>query len=101
MLKVKSNWLSYPQNQVFSFRILLFAVTICLFSSCDKTVKIDGFDTAAWKKDFDGCNGYRKENAAIILAHQEDLIGKHENTITQLLGHPNRLDLGKKMKRMA
>lgn len=90
--------LIYPQNQAFSISTIL--IVSCLFlSSCDWKIKLKDFDSAIWKRDFKGCTEYRGLHAQQIVDQKDLLIGKHENTITQLLGHPTRLDLGKKMTR--
>ena len=91
--------LIYPQNQGFSTKPIVFILAIILFSSCDRNIKIDDFSSKDWKRDFKACGNYRIENAQKVVDATERMIGKHENTVTQLLGHPTRLDLGKKMTR--
>lgn len=97
MRKEQLKKLIYPQNQGF---ILVLLLSITLFS-CDKLIDVKEVDTKGWKKDFEGCTDLRQKAAKIIVAKQAKLIGKHENTIVQFLGHPNQLDLGKKMTRTA
>ena len=97
MRKEQLKRLIYPQNQGFIL-ILLFSLTLF---SCDKLIDMEAVDSAAWKKDFEACTDLRQKTAPLIVEKQDKLIGKHENTVVQFLGHPNQLDLGKKMTRTA
>ena len=97
MRKEQLKRLIYPQNQGFIL-ILLFSMTLF---SCDRLIDMEEIDSVAWKKDFEACTDVRKNAASIIVEKQDQLIGKHENTVVQFLGHPNKLDLGKKMTRTA
>ena len=97
MRKEQLKRLIYPQNQGF---IVIILLSLTLFS-CDRNIDIPDFDSSGWKKDFEACTDLRLNSAPLIVSQQEKLIGKHENTVVQFLGHPNRLDLGKKMTRTA
>lgn len=97
MRKEQLKRLIYPQNQGFIL-ILLFSIPLL---SCDRLIDMKEIDSVGWKKDFEACTDLRQKAASIIVEKQDKLIGKHENTVVQFLGHPNKLDLGKKMTRTA
>lgn len=90
--------LIYPQNQAIRRTINSFFIIVSL-GSCVNNIEISGFDSDVWKRDFKACTDYRANNAQKIVNEKSILIGKHENSITKFLGHPTRLDLGKKMTR--
>lgn len=81
---------------------LKFAFVLCLFCfSCDsKLPDLQGFDTQTWKKDVMGCESKRIN---LITDFEQKvkpkLKGLSEKQITDLLGKPDFLEMGKRSQK--
>lgn len=82
------------KNLVYSLFVFM------LLSSCQKEVKIEGFDNEAWKKDQNGCSGIRNEKVDFLKQKKEQLLGLREQQVVQLLGRPDRKELYKRGQKM-
>ena len=69
---------------------LLSTIIGILFISCSQQDKIEGFDEAKWRQDYNGCTNQRGELAKILLKNKEKLKKYDDDAITALLGDPER-----------
>jgi len=82
-----------------NFYVLLTAGVFSLLSSCNKN-EISWINTADWKKDYKGCEGYRKSLTPVIEVHKNELLDKTDAFFFHTLGKANRVsysDRGKKI----
>jgi hypothetical protein len=79
-------------HQVYILLWILLSLSI-LIGSCERKIKIKGFDEELWKTDRDGCSGNRKEQLSTLLVSKEKLLGISEQSIMDFLGTPDRNDL--------
>ncbi len=83
---------SHKTRSFISLSFLLF-----LFASCGQDVPaFDDFDCVTWKNDRYGCDEKRIPLLDAFNLRKDALIGIKEETIRQLLGKPDREELGKK-----
>lgn len=77
------------------FFILLYLLV--LLTSCGKNLPaIDNLDLELWRKDKDGCNGFRFETREAMETNIEKLKGLSEMDIVNLLGSPDQNELYKR-----
>ena len=74
-----------------------FLLLTLLLTSCYRTIEIDNFDAARWKKDTSECTTYRPEAAKILFEQRDKLIGENESIVLQTLGKPEVYELDKRM----
>lgn len=78
-------------------RLSILFYLLVLLTSCGKTLPtFDNLDLEMWKKDKDGCNGYRFETREAIETNIEKLKGLSEMDIVNLLGSPDQNELYKR-----
>jgi hypothetical protein len=66
------------------------------FSSCYKTLTIDGFDKQEWSSFNTSCTAYRIEKVDLLLGNRELLLESTQNEIESLLGAPEEHELYKR-----
>ncbi len=81
-------------NRIFPFSILFLSL---VFTSCYRSIEIEGFDSERWKKDTAKCQTYRPEAAKILFEQRDKLIGENESIVLQTLGRPEVYELDKRM----
>jgi hypothetical protein len=69
----------------------LFAICFCVIS-CYPKIKIDGFDQEEWEKDVT-CEKDRIALAKTLIQNQDQILGKGQAEIKDLLGQPNEHEL--------
>lgn len=80
------------------YLILVIGISSLLYA-CTKN-DISWINTAEWKKDYKGCEGYRKSLVPVIEAHKDELLDKTDAFFFHTLGKANRVsysDRGKKI----
>ncbi len=81
-------------------KIILILLTISIVS-CSKTPNLNYLDSARWKQDKTGKDGYRKNVAKKIILDEKNIIGVHESEIYKILGKPNKFDMSDRMHKTA
>lgn len=79
--------------------ILLWACVIGLFLSCSGN-EIPFVDTALWKKDLNGCTGYRNSVKSQFDGSKDLLLGKDDVFAITNLGKPNRVSYSERGRKM-
>lgn len=75
-------------------RVLFIPLLLCLlFSSCSTPESFKNFDSDSWKDDRYACNNKRGELVDDFEALKQDLIGKKEYVVRNLLGKPDNEEL--------
>lgn len=77
-----------PAVRSVFFTILLFQLT-----SCRDRITIENFDSEIWKKDRKGCQNLRADLLEYFKKGKDQLIGKPEAAILQVLGRPDFQEL--------
>ena len=78
---------------------LLLLISILPFASCNKKIDLQNFDPQDWKRDFNGCDGSR-EILMNALGHiKPQLLGIRESQVLEILGNPNKQELGERSKK--
>lgn len=80
-------------------RLLSFLILAIIIISCTQPIAIDGFDKEIWINDRDGCKGERKELVAALEKHKDELLGKDQGQIKELLGLPDLHEIYKRSQR--
>jgi len=79
----------------FSASIFFFLV----LSSCANAPEIKGFSSEQWKSDREGCKGLRVQYADLILESKDQLLGKGEQLILNLMGRPDKNELYRRQQK--
>jgi len=82
-----------------NFYLLLILFTSSLLFSCNKN-EISWINTPDWKKDYKGCEGYRKSLIPVIEKRKGELLDKTDAFFFHTLGKASRVsysDRGKKI----
>jgi len=78
-------------------RLFILTSLLALLISCGKSLPaLDNLDLELWKKDKDGCNGFRFETREAMENNTEKLKGLSEMDIVNLLGSPDQNELYKR-----
>lgn len=72
------------------YSVLLLAV-LCF--SCYPKIKIEGFDGDKWNQPFQSCLEDKIDLAEMIVSNQDNVLGKGQAEIKQLLGQPDEHEL--------
>jgi outer membrane protein assembly factor BamE (lipoprotein component of BamABCDE complex) len=76
---------------MMKYSFLLLA--LILLGACTSTVRLENFDSEAWKKDNMGCEGKRAAMVNELLDQQLVLRGKTQQHIMRILGKPDKVEL--------
>ncbi|MCG8475531.1 MAG: hypothetical protein MI784_08665 [Cytophagales bacterium] len=68
-------------------------IALCVFISCQKTPRINGFDSQKWRTDKNACLGYRISHYRLLIEQRDQLKGLSTTQIHKLLGLPNKNQL--------
>jgi hypothetical protein len=71
----------------------LFILLLVLFSSCYKTLEMEGFDKEKWNTSISECDTYRLEIAPLLLEKQEVILEGTQNEVESLLGQASEHEL--------
>ena len=78
-------------------KLYIILYLLVLLTSCGKNLPaFDNLDLELWKKDKDGCNGFRFETHEALKSNLEKLKGLSEMDIVNLLGSPDQNELYKR-----
>lgn len=83
-------------HHLFNLRMgwVTFVTVALLFqSACSPSPKIEDFDSTAWIKDVNGCEGMRKELCPILEPQRKKLKGLSETELVTVLGKPNKVQI--------
>jgi outer membrane protein assembly factor BamE (lipoprotein component of BamABCDE complex) len=80
------------------YRIIIL---LCLFGvfACQKSPKLENFDSKLWKKDKLACKNLRKDLIKSLSLQKEKLKGLGQNQIMQILGKPDLQELHNRNQR--
>ena len=74
---------------------MLFFMVLSILS-CKNTPDLpEGFNVENWKKDKEGCLGFRETQVTMLLNMRDDFTGITESQVANLIGKPNYSELGK------
>ena len=76
--------------------LVITTLSTIFFLSCNKSIEIEDFDSQQWDSERITCKTYRQSAAGIIKNQSSIFIGQSEHNVQQLLGRPDRIDLGRK-----
>lgn len=76
--------------------LIISSFFIISFTNCNKKIELNGFDSAAWKEDKSGCLGKRYKQLTALNQMTEQLSGIGESQMLDILGRPNRYELGER-----
>lgn len=77
---------------------ILIVLTVTLLSACSSK-KIDWLDTAQWKKDYRGCDGYRAQLIPQLTQNATQLAGNDDLYFFNVIGKPNRVSYGDRSRK--
>lgn len=78
-------------------RVLPALCFFLLMAACNKPLpQIASFDLEAWRKDTDGCTGFRAQHQAALEAEAMQMRGLSQMQIVHLLGKPDQNELYKR-----
>ena len=89
------------KNSSVSIKLLslLLLISILPFASCNKKIDLENFNPQDWRRDFNGCDGTR-EILMNALGHiKPQLLGIQESQLVEILGKPNKQELGERVKK--
>jgi hypothetical protein len=76
----------------------MIIIVLLLVFSCTQE-DIPGVDSAEWKDDKGGCNGYRNSVVALLSEQKDELERKNVKQLRGILGNPDRHELEKRNSR--
>ena len=77
----------------------LFTLSLIVLLSCTSKFSLDGFNSAEWVADKNGCNNKRATLVEEVVKQKEVLLGHGQNDIVSVLGKPNRHELYSRNKK--
>jgi hypothetical protein len=77
---------------------IMIVLTVTLLSACTSK-KIDWLDTAQWKKDYQGCNGYRAQLIPLLKKNTTAFAGEDDLYFFNVIGKPNRVSFGDRSRK--
>jgi hypothetical protein len=80
-------------KRILNYWLLFYGATVFILTSCIYTSQLKGFDTPSWIADHEGCSGGRQSQVELLLTSTDQLIGKSEDRILDILGKPERNEL--------
>ena len=84
------------KKNIEKWGLILGSFLIITITSCDKKIELSGFDSVAWKEDKSGCLGKRNKQLPALNQMTEQLSGVGESQMLEILGRPNRYELGER-----
>ncbi|MFN6945588.1 MAG: hypothetical protein ACK4ND_11620 [Cytophagaceae bacterium] len=81
------------------YYLILFIVIPFFFAACNRTPKIENFDSQKWKEDKNACSSIRETMVSSLFENKKQLIGISDKALFSLLGNPdfqNYYERGKK-----
>jgi hypothetical protein len=69
---------------------------LSLLSCRNEKAQIEGFDSALWQTDRNGCNGQRVSLTDALLNHKDNVLGLDEMEVVALFGKPDENELYKR-----
>jgi hypothetical protein len=78
---------------------LLFILTLCTLQLSCNNNKISWINTEEWKKDYNGCNGYKKSLIPVIEERKDELLNKTDVFFFHTLGKANRVSYSERGKK--
>ena len=71
----------------------IILTSVIIFSSCTRSIEIEGFSSKEWKSDRNGCKNIRQDDAKLILESKDKVLGQTEHAILKLMGRPDKNEL--------
>lgn len=81
-----------------NLKCLILLISIFVFSSCKKEIDFKNFDPLTWRKDYNGCDGSREVQYIYLDKIKNEFIGVRETQLVEILGKPNKQELGERGK---
>jgi len=81
-----------------NFYLLLILIIFTSLFSCNNN-EISWINTKEWKKDYNGCSGYRKSLISVIEEHKDELLNKTDVFFFHTLGKANRVSYSERGKK--
>lgn len=81
------------------FYLLLVISAASLLVSCNRN-EISWIKTSDWKKDYKGCDGYRKSLIPVIEQRKDELLDKTDAFFFHTLGKANRVSYSERGKKI-
>jgi hypothetical protein len=78
---------------IFFYPCIIFTLVL---TNCNKKLDLKGFDSVSWKADKNGCNGLRNKQSTVLNKISSSMIGISESQLLDILGKPNRYELGER-----
>lgn len=72
---------------------LLFCLTLLLFFQCSPKVEVEGIDIDQWKKDRNGCLGFRLNEIEQFREVKNEFLGKNNQALIKTFGRPDKVEL--------
>jgi hypothetical protein len=64
-----------------------------LFTSCYPKIEIEGFDAERWNTPITECSQTKTDLAALIISQEDQILGKGQAEVKELLGQPDEHEL--------
>ena len=82
-----------------NFYLLLAVLMFTHLTSCNSN-KISWIETAAWKKDYQGCDGYRASLIPALEKQKDELLDQRDAFFFHALGKANRVSYSERGKKI-
>jgi hypothetical protein len=82
-----------------NFCVLLIVLVFASLVSCNSN-KISWIETAAWKKDYKGCEGYRASLIPELEKRKDELLDQRDAFFFHTLGKANRVSYSERGKKI-
>lgn len=79
---------------------VLLAVLVCASVVSCNSNKISWIETAAWKKDYQGCDGYRTSIIPELEKRKDELLDQRDAFFFHTLGKANRVSYSERGKKI-
>jgi hypothetical protein len=72
---------------------LAFCLSLLLFFQCSQKVELEGIDIDQWKKDRNGCLGFRLNEIEQFRVVKNEFLGKNNQALIKTFGRPDKVEL--------
>lgn len=72
---------------------LVFCLSLFLFFQCSQKVELEGVEIVEWKKDRNGCLGFRLNEIEQFRNVKNEFLGKNNQALIKTFGRPDKVEL--------
>ncbi|WP_130276326.1 hypothetical protein [Cecembia calidifontis] len=72
---------------------LIYSFIVFLFCQCSSKVEVEGIDIEQWKKDRNGCLGWRLNEIEKFRVVKNEFLGKNNQALIKTFGRPDKVEL--------